>query len=206
MGSHGWTAIAEALATRPRGRVEERVSRRAAVALVLREGPSGVELLFIRRADDPRDPWSGHVAFPGGRFEPGDLDLTATAIRETREELDLDLEADAELLGPLDEVRAVAQARPVDLAISPFVFRLLRHGDLDPSTEVRSVHWLPLVDLLGDSHRSSLERELQGRVVQLPCLRIQDLVIWGLTYRMFSDFQDRLASAGVELQTSGGSA
>ena len=203
MGSHEWAAIAEALASRPPGQVGEKVSRRAAVALVLREGPSGIELLFIRRADDPRDPWSGHVAFPGGRSEPGDADIRATAIRETHEELDLDLEADAEILGPLDEVRAVAQARPMDLAISPFVFGLLRDGDLDPSAEVTSVHWLPLVDLLGDGHRSSLEREFQGRVVQLPCLRIQDLVIWGLTYRMFTDFQERLAASGFGRQAEG---
>ena len=58
--------------------------RRAAVALIFRAGESGMpELLFIRRADYPADPWSGQVAFPGGREESGDVNLANTAIRET---------------------------------------------------------------------------------------------------------------------------
>jgi len=56
--------------------------RRAAVALILRDGAAGIELLFIRRAEHPMDPWSGQMAFPGGRAEPGDRDLEATAVRE----------------------------------------------------------------------------------------------------------------------------
>ena len=48
---------------------------RAAVAALLRPGEGGVEILFIHRAEDPRDPWSGHMAFPGGREDPGDADL-----------------------------------------------------------------------------------------------------------------------------------
>src|SRR4051812_3842337 len=57
--------------------------RRAAVAAILRDAAEGPEILFIRRAEHPQDPWSGHMAFPGGREEPGDADLLETAIRET---------------------------------------------------------------------------------------------------------------------------
>ncbi len=65
---------------------------RAAVALVLRDaGPGGIELLFIRRAEHEKDPWSGHMGFPGGRAEPGDAGLEGTAVRETLEETGLDL-------------------------------------------------------------------------------------------------------------------
>src|SRR6059036_755615 len=124
MGRLGWKDVRSALASRPPAPVSADVARRAAVALVLRDGPSGIELLFIRRADHPEDPWSGQMAFPGGRSEPGDPDPRATAVRETEEEIGVDLARDAEYLGPLDEVRAAARLRPVDLAISPFVFRL----------------------------------------------------------------------------------
>jgi 8-oxo-dGTP pyrophosphatase MutT (NUDIX family) len=198
-----WTSIAAALRSRPPGRVEEAITQRAAVALVLRDAGQGLELLFIRRADDPRDPWSGHTAFPGGRSEPGDIDLAATAIRETREELGLDLTQDADPLGALDEVQAISQMRRMDLAISPFVFRLRQNSPHQASAEVRSIHWLRLEDLLADRHRSSMTQQHQGQIFQLPCLRIQDLVIWGLTLRMFLDLQNRLATGGTTFVAEG---
>src|SRR4051812_22030254 len=122
---------------------------RAAVAVILREGTAGLEVLFIRRAEHPQDPWSGQMAFPGGRAEPANADLRATAVRETREEIGVDLFAAAEDLGRLDEVRAVARGRPVNLTITPFVFRLRQPFDPVLSVEVRSLHWLPLGELLG---------------------------------------------------------
>src|SRR5437899_12160912 len=122
----GWDDVRRALASRPPARVDGEVGRRAAVALVLRDGPSGVELLFIRRAEHPEDPWSGQMAFPGGRAEPGDPDLRATAVRETEEEIGVDLALEAEYLGVLDEARAAARLIPVYLAIPPVVSTL--HG------------------------------------------------------------------------------
>jgi len=163
------------------------------VAFVLREGQDRIEVLFIRRAEDPADPWSGHMAFPGGRLEPGDADLRATAVRETREEIGLDLGRSADELGALDEVRAMARMQPMDLAIAPFVFRLRHpHVELTPSAEVMSVHWLPLEDLLGPRFRASMTYSHEGKTIEFPCLRVDDLVIWGLTYRMFTSFAERL--------------
>ena len=163
------------------------------MAAVLRDGSEGgPDLLFIRRAEQEGDPWSGHVSFPGGRSEPGDEDLLSTAIRETAEETGLDLRRDGEFLGALDEIRAMARGRPVDLSIAPFVFRLLRPAELVPNHEVVSLHWLPLARLLASDHRSTLELPREGGVLELPCLRVEDLVIWGLTFRMFENLQERL--------------
>jgi len=193
-----WQDIRAALRSRPPQRVADPVTARAAVAVVLRERAGAIEILFIRRAEHPADPWSGQMAFPGGRAEPGDADLRSTALRETREEVGLHLETDAEDLGALDEVRAVARMRPLDLAISPFVFQLRAEAAPAVSAEVRSVHWLPLDDLLGPSRRSTMDYQHQGDTLQFPCLRVEELVIWGLTYRMFMSFQERFRPAGAD--------
>jgi ADP-ribose pyrophosphatase YjhB (NUDIX family) len=125
------------------------------------------------------------MGFPGGRREPGDINLEATAVRETHEETGLDLAGEAEGLGALDELRALARGHPVDLVIAPFVFRLRRPQDGAPSHEVVSLHWLPLDRLLAPGTRSTLPYQHEETVLELPCLRIDGLVIWGLTYRMF---------------------
>lgn len=190
-----WEEVAAAIRARAAARLRDPGLKRAAVAVVLKDGARGLEVLFIRRAEHPNDPWSGQVAFPGGRVEPGDADLQTTAVRETAEELGLDLLRDGELLGPLDEVRALARMRPMNLAIAPFVFRLRdASAPLRLSDEVTSAHWLPLDELSSPRHRSSLEFSHQGTRVSLPCLRYDGLVIWGLTYRMFASLQDALGS------------
>ncbi|HEV8382740.1 MAG TPA: CoA pyrophosphatase, partial [Gemmatimonadales bacterium] len=74
----------------------------AAVAVILHESDDGLEALFIHRAVRVGDTWSGQIAFPGGRREPSDHDLLATAIRETLEEVGVDLSR-AERLGVLDD-------------------------------------------------------------------------------------------------------
>ena len=188
-----WDRLARALLRRPAKRTGGD-GPRAAVALVVREGAAGrLELLFIRRAEHEKDPWSGHVGFPGGRAEPGDPGLEATAVRETLEETGLDLARDGEGLGALDEVRALARGRPVDLVIAPFVFRLRGQLDGAPSHEVVSLHWLPLERLLATETRSTFPYTHEGAVLELPCLRIDGLVIWGLTYRMFENLREVLA-------------
>jgi 8-oxo-dGTP pyrophosphatase MutT (NUDIX family) len=187
-----WDDLARALARREPVVVEANLPR-AAVALVLREGgDAGIELLFIRRAEHERDPWSGHMGFPGGRAEPEDRSLEATAVRETLEETGLDLARSAVRLGALDEVKALARGRPVDLAIAPFVFRLRERLEGAPSLEVVSLHWLPLQSLLAPGTRSTLQYDHEGALLELPCLRIEGLVIWGLTYRMFDNLRSAL--------------
>jgi 8-oxo-dGTP pyrophosphatase MutT (NUDIX family) len=191
-----WDAVRRAVSPPP-VTVAPALASRAAVALILRDGAAGLELLFIRRAEHPQDPWSGQMAFPGGRAEPGDADLRETAMRETHEEIGLDLHRAAEHLGALDEVRAMARMRPMELSILPFVFRLAAPFEPALSSEVTSVHWLPLAAVLGAELRSTMEYLHEGTALRFPCVRIEDLVIWGLTYRMLGALGERLGAAGT---------
>lgn len=186
--------LRQAMAQRPAAKVPARVSSRAAVALILRPFGTGLELLLIRRAEHPRDPWSGQMAFPGGRAEPGDRDLEQTAVREVAEEIGLDLIRSAEALGPLDEVRAMARLRPMDLTIQPFVFHLREPAEAQARSEVESVHWLDLDRLLSPAARATHEYRHEGQLLRFPCLRVDGLVIWGLTHRMLMGLAERLQS------------
>ena len=181
--------VRRALALRTHMQVTDATGHRAAVALILREQPSGLELLFIHRAEHPADPWSGQMAFPGGRSETGDAELIATAVRETREEIGVDLEHSAERLGALDELHAVSRMRPVDLAIAPFVFRLRELVEPVLSPEVDSVLWLRLDELLGPEHRGLFDYPHGGTLLKFPCIRMAGRTIWGLTYRIFTNLQ-----------------
>ena len=118
------------------------------MAAVLRQMKTGLELLFILRAKHPRDPWSGQMAWPGGRVDDGDAGPLATAVRETREELALDLERDGELLGALSEVRTHLRRGPGPLSVVPFVFELKGEPALVPNSEVQEALWVPLPFLL----------------------------------------------------------
>lgn len=195
-----WETVERALDGGMARRVSEPVAARAAVALVLRaadDAPAApLELLFIRRAEHPKDPWSGQMAFPGGRAEPrDDGDLAATAVRETAEEVGIDLGRSGERLGALDEVRAMARMRPLNLTIQPFVFRLREAVETRASDEVTRVHWLPLDELLDPATRGLMDYDYQGTTLQFPCLRLHGVVIWGLTFRMFTGFAERLRDA-----------
>lgn len=160
------------------------IPRRAAVAAIVRDTDRGPELLFIRRAEHPNDPWSGHMAFPGGREDPRDPDLLATAVRETREEVALDLEHSARLLGRLDELPAVARGRRTGLTITPFVFELVAPVALTRNYEVAEVIWAPIGPMFHGELATTFVYELAGQRVELPAYDVDGRIVWGLTHRM----------------------
>lgn len=169
--------------------IDEHKVARASVAMVLGQGAGGVELLLIQRATRDDDPWSGHMALPGGRRDPDDPDVITTAIREAREEVGIDLTVDAEVIGRLDELRAVARDRPLDLVISPIVFALRGPVVLTLSArEVDSAVWVPLSFFASDAARSTYRRTLDGRVSEFPAFRYERYTIWGLTHRILEGF------------------
>ena len=187
--------VAERLRARPPERIEgERVSGRAAVAAILRERlPGAPEVLFIRRAERPGDPWSGHMAFPGGKQEPGDPDLASTARRETFEEIGLPLDAHAELLGELDDVPAYARGQLTGMVVTPTVWLLRETPVLAPNHEVDEVHWASLPVLMSGELDTTIDYPWQGHTLRLPGYRVGERVVWGLTHRMLSILFERLS-------------
>jgi len=163
--------------------------KRAAVAVVLRYSRADApEVLLMRRVERKGDRWSGHVSFPGGREEEHDPDLQATAMRETREEVGLDLASGARLVGRLDDLRAVAKGKLLPLSISPFVFHLERDAPLVLNEEAADAFWLPLDRAAAGDLDDRIDYGLGPARLELPCWRYEGHVVWGLTFRMLERF------------------
>jgi 8-oxo-dGTP pyrophosphatase MutT (NUDIX family) len=159
---------------------------RASVALVVRPARGDLELLLIKRAAFPGDPWSGHMAFPGGRREGGEEDLE-TAVRETREEVGLDLERDGLLLGRLDGVQPRAGAPAV--AVVPFVFGVGPGAATRTNPEVDRTYWIPLRALRAPGAATEYLHALSsGDHLRFPAIVYDEQVIWGLTHRILAQF------------------
>jgi 8-oxo-dGTP pyrophosphatase MutT (NUDIX family) len=159
----------------------------AAVAAVLHEDQKAdLHVLLIRRASHPRDPWSGHMALPGGRMVAEDRSLVETAIRETAEELGFDLGRHAELIGRLDAVQAVARGERVDMLIVPFVFAVKERPELLRNEEVEEALWVPLNALRSGELSTHTSYEHRGVQLKLPAFDFGGRIIWGLTHQMLT--------------------
>lgn len=154
----------------------------AAVATILREGEEGAETLFIKRAEREGDPWSGHLAFPGGKREPGDTSLLTTCIRETEEEVGLRL-APSSCLTRLDDVRAKTNG----YRVAQFVF-VLEESEVKLTTnaEVAAVLWVPLSRIASEEGKDTMKWRSGEQTIELPCVHLGEYVLWGMTYRMVS--------------------
>jgi 8-oxo-dGTP pyrophosphatase MutT (NUDIX family) len=167
---------------------------RAAVALVIAPDGDDLAALLIERAQHPLDPWSGHMAFPGGRHDVSDPTLERTAIRETLEEVGIDLIRDGRFVAPLDEVQAQARGRDLDMVISPFLFFL--DATLPPtpdSSEVADALWVPLHVFGDERYRGTTHFSRDGFGVDLPAFLYRGKTIWGLTYRILCRFLEVVA-------------
>jgi 8-oxo-dGTP pyrophosphatase MutT (NUDIX family) len=156
------------------------------VALIFRIGSSdGPELLLIRRADYPGDPWSGQVAFPGGREEIGDASLAETAMRETREETGIDIAAEGMLLGTLDDLRPRSVRLPA-IVVRPFVALLDRSEPLVLSSEVAAAFWVPFAALARNESWRDDTVVVRGTSISARVFQHEDHIVWGMTERILT--------------------
>ncbi len=159
----------------------------AAVSVILRSGPEP-ELLLVKRATCEEDPWSGHMALPGGRRDHDDPSLLHTAVRETAEETALSLDPGRESLGMLPVVEPLGSRIP-RVQIAPFVFSVPRSvGARVNSPEIARIHWVPLSRFRDPEARGRLELVFEDGVrKRFPAFEIQGEKVWGLTYRILTD-------------------
>lgn len=154
----------------------------AATALVLAPGEHGLAAAFIQRSERRGDRWSGQMALPGGRHDPHDPDLAATAAREAAEEVGLRLGAP---IGRLPDQRG----RGSKGLVATFVHVLDEQPPLVPQpSEVAAADWIDLAWLFEPANAT----RTRWVGVPFPGIAHRDRVIWGLTHRILADFADVL--------------
>ena len=159
--------------------------RHAAVALVLRQNSSQLQMLIIRRAKHDGDPWSGDLAFPGGKVDPEDVTAQAAAERETLEEVGMDL-ATAEYLGQLDDLPGAF----LPIKISCFVYFMPHPADFTLNHEVADYDWMPLERFHEEKRHRRMSFPFRGRTTHQPVVDLIDEapVLWGITHHLIEQF------------------
>lgn len=184
-------AIAALAEFKPKRRWIRRFCRRSAVALLLHPQPGGrVDVLMIKRAERDGDPWSGHMAFPGGHMDADDDHTLAAAQRETWEEIGLDTEQYARPIGRLSDMMPLMwRMRRGPMVITPYVFELPTVPALSINHEVDRIVWVPLSFLADPANRESMSPPGRPKM-KLPCYRWEQHVIWGVSLRILEELLD----------------
>lgn len=178
---------------RPSRKLLRALMLRSAVAMIVREYRGRAEILMIKRAEHEADPWSGHMAFPGGRMESADRHGLDVARRETLEEIGVELTDSEPCIGRLSDLTA----RPIfmgrrPLVVTPYVFRLEREVEFTPNYEVAEVVWVPLDFLANRDNRETMQWK-RGKVpIPMPCYYFGGRCIWGLSLRMLDELLELL--------------
>lgn len=177
----------------PKEEAPDPESRRmeAAVALIIR-ATTPLEMLIVKRATYEGDRWSGHMALPGGRWEPGDAGLLHTAKRETREETGVDLHRSGAPLGRLSDVEPASASLPA-MRVAPFVFGVPADTTAAVmSHELESVHWVPVDRLRDPDTNTTVRIRFSGFSKTFPSYSlVPDEHVWGLTHRILTGFLER---------------
>jgi len=163
----------------------------AVVAMILTEGASGIEILFVERARHENDPWSGDLGFPGGRMMDSEKGRPReTAERETREEIGLDL-GRGRMIGRLDDIRGAH----IPIVVSCFVYAVVSPATLTLNHEIARAFWFPLEELASSKRHLEATVQFGGETLRRPAIRLLpagQTVVWGLTYRLVRQFLVRL--------------
>jgi 8-oxo-dGTP pyrophosphatase MutT (NUDIX family) len=159
----------------------------AVLAPLFTDAAGDLHAVFTRRRDDLRR-HPGEISFPGGRKDPGDADLVATALRETHEEIGLPPEH-VEVLGALQPTPTFV----TNYAIYPFVGRIEPGFEWQvEAAEVDEVLELRLRDVRDGYGRRRLVR--RGVPFRTDTYQVGDHLIWGATARIVADLLDRSAA------------
>jgi 8-oxo-dGTP pyrophosphatase MutT (NUDIX family) len=174
-----------------------RWTHRSAVALILRQhSQRGVEVLMIQRAEREGDPWSGHMAFPGGRLDSSDAHSLAAATRETWEEIGLAETSYSDCLTRLSDIVSRPHKGWRPMVISSFVFSINSVPELKLNHEVADTLWVPLSFIADHNNREQMQWQMKNTQYTLPCYFYQQQRIWGLSLLMLDELVGWLVSKG----------
>ena len=180
---------------RPSWGAADASARPAAVLVLVFPDEDGIARLVLTERADRGGHHSGEVSFPGGRAEPGDADLVATALREAAEDVGLDAaQAGVRVVGMLE-----MQWIPVsNFTVTPVVAVATRRPLLVPQpTEVAAILEPPLAAFLPDGELRLVEREIRGWQLRYAAYPLEHLNVWGMTARVLGGLGAWLARDGA---------
>lgn len=151
----------------------------AAVALLLKFTNQRIKVLFVKRAENPADPWSGQMALPGGRRDAKDRSLRDTIVRETLEETNINLLYRSRFLGVMATLESEIRS---ELKILPFVILLEHEPSVKLNEELKYFVWISPEELI--QNRGIFKLSFR----EFPAYIVGSNVIWGLTYNIFENF------------------
>ena len=157
---------------------------RAGVSLILNDK---IDILFIKRPENPGDSYSGHIALPGGKKTESDRDLLSTALRETQEEVGIDLELNGKIIGTLDDLKPLNPMGPRYI-VTPFVALLLGNVQIRMNEEVEEMMWIPLEHFKDEKNLRIRLKERAGQVIEDYVYEYEKFIIWGMTGRIINNF------------------
>lgn len=163
------------------------LAQRASVSIILSTQQSELSFLMMQRAHYEGDPWSGQMAFPGGKQDDGDKNITETAQRESLEEMGI-RHNDIQRIGRLSDILA-RPYRPMKkpMVVSPIVFQQVNDFTPEVNNEVADWLWLPISHFQDPSHRKSMSIEKAGLNHELPCYDFKGKRVWGLSLLMIDE-------------------
>ncbi|WP_075185615.1 NUDIX hydrolase [Teredinibacter haidensis] len=169
----------------------------AAVLLAVSDMPEGEEEILLTLRAAHLSSHSGEVAFPGGKWEPGDPDLCFTALREASEEVGL---------SP-DSVKVLAELTPsytrAGTRVTPYIGRIPACSDLTPNfDELSDLFWLPLSVLKSDLRVRTDIYRWQGEEYWAPVYEYDGFTIWGFTARVLVEFMATFYGVALEREHS----
>lgn len=163
---------------------------RGAVGVFIRKDANDLSLLMIRRRENPRDPWSGQIAFPGGHADETDRTLFETVAREAMEEVGIDAHKQR-FLGCLSNV----QPRNAPMIVTPFIFLLNEKVNPRTSLEAQEIVWIPASFISDLRNVSSMTVPIDGKSIPMGCYRYSNHIIWGMSFRIIRDIVSRITTA-----------
>lgn len=161
--------------------ISEKHDADAAVSLLLKESDEEFEILFVERVENPVDPWSGQMAFPGGKRSSEDRNLMQTVVRETLEEAHINLLDRCRFLGTMT---TLTSGQKPEMEVLPFVFVLQHEPAIELNRkELERFIWISVEELFQN------EGSVKFEFGEFPAYVVSNNVIWGLTYRILKNLQ-----------------